>query len=126
MAETRGVKFYSITNSGISWQKERIEEVLKKEIKDVENINEALELCNINSFFENGISYSDWSIEENIIYQEKLKQYQGKIGKFCAQICSENIDQYLSEVTYQYVDDFWSLIKNIRYMKGLQVMCLTK
>ena len=75
----------------------------------IDDVNKILELYNIYQIFNVGIRHKDWDND----FIEKLavtvKKFPQAIGIFLANLNDENISNIISNVSQQYIDDFWEL-----------------
>jgi len=99
----------------------KAEPILKKNIvEDVNNVNDVLELYHIKRFFDNGVYSSNWSEVDIDKYKEAVIKFGQVIGRFIAQIDSNNFKQHHSNLTYNYIDSFWYLINNHQQFKKIK------
>ena len=105
-----GIKYYSSTDltCGLSLQKAE-SKVLSCPPEVVADINQAIELYNIKLFFDNGSYLSTWSQTEIENYKNLVKQFDGTVATFFSTINESNIEDIISHVDIDYIEDFWSL-----------------
>ena len=111
-----GVKFYSKNDISIGWHLEKAEPIIVNysEEKEIESINEIIELYNIQELMEVGVTLTKWSDETYDELKAKTLAFKGRIARFFSQICDDNFMQYIQEVAIGYVDDFWILFTKFK------------
>ncbi|MBP1743442.1 MAG: hypothetical protein H6Q58_420 [Firmicutes bacterium] len=111
------IKYYSINDITCSEHLKNLEKVLREygEGREVQSINDAIELFNINKFIENKIYLKVWK-EEDILYFERIcKQCFGMVAKFFnTQISNESIKELFQETERCYKSDFWEMIEKFK------------
>ena len=119
MAAIERVKFYSLSDWSTGYHIKRAEEVLHDFIieKKVEDINEIIELYNIQLFFQNKIYSRDWTKRQLEDYTRIVERFPKAIGVFFSQLSAEVLDAVLSDVEFDYVEDFWQLLSRYQVSK---------
>ncbi len=121
MAAIERVKFYSLSDWSTGYHIKRAEEVLHDFIteKKVEDINEIIELYNIQLFFQNKIYSRDWTKQQLEDYTRIVERFPKAIGVFFSQLSAEALDAVLSDVEFDYVEDFWQLLSRYQVYKKI-------
>jgi hypothetical protein len=111
------IKYYSINDITCSDHLKNLEKVLREygEGREVQSINDAIELLNINKFIESKIYLKVWK-DEDILYFERIcKQCFGMVAKFFnTQITNESIIELFQETERCYKSDFWEMIERFK------------
>lgn len=97
-------------------QSERLLEELELD-KEIEDINEAIELFNINELFETGTRHPDWDDETYIFLKEQANFIPPIIGRFFSRVDEHNYKQYHQKVAAIYLEDFWTLFEKYKVFK---------
>ncbi len=103
------VKFYSNSDMTTAYNFNKAIEVSKLITDKDYTINEILEFYNILKIFNpEYLKYQNEDIRDNCI--KTSKQINKMIGKFCYNIDENNIEEYLNDVEFNYVEDFFEII----------------
>ena len=103
------VKFYSNSDMTTAYNFNKAIEVSKSITDKDYTINEILEFYNILKIFNpEYLKYQNEDIRDNCI--KTSKQINKMIGKFCYNIDENNIEEYLNDVEFNYVEDFFEII----------------
>ncbi|PKM41925.1 MAG: hypothetical protein CVV03_11065 [Firmicutes bacterium HGW-Firmicutes-8] len=106
------VKFYSINDISCGYYLRNSEKLIKEyeSGKDVQDINDVIELYNIKKFFDNKIYLKDWTADDVNRYESAVKSNFGTIGRFFNSITENSFEKIYNDVDRNYKDDFWELI----------------
>lgn len=106
----KGVKFYSIGDLAVGNELKNAERIISEyEAKEIEDINNALELFNCNLYIENEVSFQNWTEEYKLKLQKKCKQIRRDLGHYFSKINKENIVGIGKSITWIYKEDFLSV-----------------
>ena len=102
-----GIKYYSSTDltCGLSLQKAE-SEVLSCPLEVVADINQAIELYNIQLFFDNEIYISTWNQTKIENYKNIVKQFDKIVATFFPTINESNVEDIISHVDIDYGELF--------------------
>lgn len=103
------VKFYSNEDMTTAYNFNKAIDVVKKITDKEYSINDILEFYNILKLFNPDYIKSK---EEDIknVCSDAIKKISKIIGKFCSNICNDNLENYLDEVEFNYVEDFFEIV----------------
>lgn len=112
------VKFYSIEDMANGYNFNKAIEIIKTLYHKDYDINDIIEFYNIIKFFNKSIIDSlEKEIKELCIKsQPKLNSI---IGKFCKCINNSNIINYLSDVDFNYIEDFFEILDKYKVYKNI-------
>lgn len=100
------VKFYSNSDMTTAYNFNKAIEIVETIIDKDYTINEILEFYNIIKIFNpEYLKYQNDDIRNFCI--ESSKQLKKIIGKFCFNIDENNIEEYLNNTEFNYIDDFF-------------------
>lgn len=112
------VKFYSNSDMTTAYNFNKAIEVSKSITDKDYTINEILEFYNILKIFNpEYLKYQNEDIRDNCI--KTSKQINKMIGKFCYNIDENNIEEYLNDVEFNYVEDFFEIIDKYKIYKRI-------
>lgn len=112
------VKFYSNADMSTAYNFNKAIDVIKNIESKNYTINDILEYYNILKIFNK--EYLNNKKEDiKQLCNKSTKQINAIIGKFCTNICEENIESYLNEVDFDYVEDFFEIIDKYRVYKSI-------
>ena len=120
------VKFYSNIDMSSGYNFNKALDVIKnlQEIKDDYNINEILEMFNILKFYN-----KEWlkCVEEKRELCKKSEKVINKIiGKYCESINENNVLELLSDVDFNYIDDFFEFIDKYKIFNRISATIFKK
>lgn len=109
----RRVVFYSKEDLAASRHLENAEKlILTKDLSEVTNINDILELYQIKLYFDHQVYLTRWTKDDLNSYQKRVDEFWTKITSFWIQIDDSNIVQYFDELESVFYDSFWTLLYN--------------
>lgn len=114
------VKFYSNIDMTTSYNFNKAIDVIKN-IKDTNHtINDILEYYNILKIFNDEyLSYQKENIKQ--LCKDSTKKINAIIGKFCSKINEDNIEEYLNEADFDYLEDYFEIIDKYKVYKSISV-----
>ena len=107
-------KFYSVDDLGNTMELTRAEEVLEAYIEDkeLEDINDVIELYNVKLLLDNQLALKKWTEEQIANYIKKTKTFGKVIVTFFRSHFAENSAVYLFKDLYDgYEQDFWDIFE---------------
>lgn len=121
------VKFYSNIDMSSGYNFNKALDVIKnlQETKDNYNINEILEMFNILKFYNK--EWLKYVEEENRELCKKSEKVINKIiGKYCESINENNVLELLSDVDFNYIDDFFKFIDKYKIFNRISTTIFKK
>ena len=113
------VKFYSIGDMSTSYNFYKAVEIIKiLHDKDYNNINDIIEFYNIVKFFNKSIISSLEKETKELCVNSKPK-LDSIIGNFCKNINNLNVINYLSDVDFIYIEDFFEIINKYKVYQNI-------
>jgi hypothetical protein len=115
------VKFFSTSDLSCGYYLSKAENIINEyeAEKEIQDINDIIELYNIMKFFDYKIHLVDWTSEDINHYDEIVKSFISKIAKFFKSITNENFISLYKEVDIDYKDNFWELIENFKVYENI-------
>lgn len=126
--ENKRVVFYSASDMSSWWNLANAEKLLNAvEVEKEFWLNELLEFYNVNKYFDNKIFLKDWSEEDKGKYVDIAKILLKKVFIFFNGINDNNIINYVTDLEFNYEEDFWHLVcvtiyKDISTEKILEIL----
>lgn len=109
MINLERVKFYSNIDMSSGYNFNLAIDIIKKLSEKEYNINDILEFYNILKFFNKEIlDYQTDEIQK--LCNNSKKELNSIIGKFNKNINNSNIEEYLAQVEFDYVEDFFEML----------------
>lgn len=111
------IKYYSINDITCSENLMNLEKILREYEagREVQSINDAIELYNINKFIKNKIYLKVWKDEDVLFLESECKRCFGVAAKFFnTKITREDITKLFQEVERCYKSDFWEMIERFK------------
>jgi len=88
--------------------------------KQIDDINDAIEIYNIKQYFDNGIYLLAWTTEETDNFTNIVNEIFKKVGCFfTTKITDENISEFYEAVDWNFPEDWWTLIANFNVHKKI-------
>lgn len=116
----RRVVFYSKEDLAASRHLENSEKlILTKDLSEVANINDILELYQVKLYFDNQVYLTRWTDEDLNSYQKRVDEFWSLITSFWIHIDDSNITSYFDELEFAFYDSFWTLLNNFSTYKKL-------
>ncbi|MBO0952989.1 hypothetical protein [Fibrella forsythiae] len=82
-------------------------------------INDLLELYNIKLYFDNGLYLKKWDSTAIKKLEIKIDDSWKLIKRFCFSLNNDNIEKYIEDIEYEYIESFWKLINYLQVYKKL-------
>lgn len=121
------VKFYSNIDMSSGYNFNKALDVIKnlQETKDNYNINEILEMFNILKFYnKEWLKYVEE--EKRKLCKKSEKVINKIIGKYCESIDENNVLELLSDVDFNYIDDFFEFIDKYKIFNRISATIFKK
>ncbi|WP_254847781.1 hypothetical protein [Paenibacillus amylolyticus] len=94
--------------------------------KEVDDINDVIELYSAKKYFDNKVYPSDWTINTIDILGKKINILYGTVAKFIKSINDDNFLEEYSRVERNYKDEFWELIDKFKVYQNVTSDCFQK
>lgn len=122
------VKFYSVHDIMCGHNLRNSEHLLREYQagREINDINDIIEIYNVKKYFENRIYLSDWSQEMIICYENLIKSYFRKVATFFKLINDDTIVNYYDTVDRSYKDDFWELVEKFKVYENISEVAFGK
>jgi len=82
--------------------------------REVQDINDIIELHNIIRFFDNDMKPKDWTPDYFVCLSKIAKSYLELIARFFYSLTEEDFENRYNEVDVLYKDNFWELIQKFK------------
>lgn len=105
------IKFYGVNDMTLSLSLAEAEtKLIQLDLsRSITDINDALELYNIVEFFKTDARLTKWSDETYAVLKKRSSSIQGHLGRFFSTLTNDNIIDELSQLDFEYSEDFWTL-----------------
>lgn len=115
------VKFFSLNDLTYGRNLRECERVIKEHQagKEVEDINDIIELYNVKKYFDMKIYLTDWTAHDVDHYENIAKSFLGIVARFFKSMINENFISLYVDVDLFYKSDFWELIEKFNVYKSI-------
>lgn len=113
------IVFHSVGDMSSGYYLPKSENILKNQIDNIQDINNALELYNIKLYFDNGVYLKKWSEQEFESFQESVKKFSKILGEYISKINNDNFQEHYNKLATCYVDSFWEVINNFKVFRAI-------
>ncbi|MDD3439541.1 MAG: hypothetical protein PHI04_09030 [Clostridiaceae bacterium] len=115
------VKFHSINDLTCGYYLRKSEKLIEEYEagKEVQGINDIIELYNIVKYFENKVYLTEWTSQDIEHYENVVRSFIGVIGKFFKSITNESFITFYNDVDNSYKDDFWELVEKFKVYENI-------
>lgn len=116
------VKFFPNPDLSAGYQLSKSERILENldQHKDLNDINDAIELHNVKKWIDSGDALTSWTDSQKENYANLSKTLiPQKLGIFCHKINDSNVIDFINNLSFQYYDDFWSLVESYKIHKKI-------
>ncbi|GIO33518.1 hypothetical protein J2TS6_46590 [Paenibacillus albilobatus] len=112
----REIKFYSRNDFASGYVLQKIEDFLMehKGEKELENINDIIEIYNIKQYFDHKVYLLKWTFDEIKKYESQVGEYFKQVARFFNSINEENLVVFFNELDVEYREDFWTLFEKFK------------
>lgn len=126
----RYIKFYSKSDLSSGYYLRKTQTILDDFDEDAyinsNDINSIIELFNIQQFFDNEMFLNDWTTENIETYKNIVSSFGCIIGKCLSNIDETNIEDILSNIYFEYKDDFWYLFDKYKLYNHISNTCFER
>ena len=111
-----GVKYHFRHGIHIGTSLDKIGPIIAcfNENTSIDDVNRIIELYNICQIFNAGIRHKEWDDDFIKKLYETAQTIPKVLGIFFAKLNDENVNQIISNVSQQYIDDFWELFSKYK------------
>ena len=115
------VKFYSANDLMYGSNLRKSEKIIQEyeKGKEVNDINDIIELYNVKKYFDNKIYFSEWDSERIERYEAVIKSSFGMIASYIKSINEGNFQSYYRAVDKDYINDYWELIDRFKVYESI-------
>lgn len=115
------VKFHSVNDITNGHYLRKSEKLIKEYEagKEVQDINDIIELYNVKKYFNNKIYLTEWAPDELKHYENTTKPYFEIISRFFKSITDDSFVTFYNEVDIHYKDDFWELLEKFKVYENI-------
>lgn len=122
------IKFYSINDiiNGRNLLKCRILIEEYSIYKEIDDINDVIELYSAKKYIDNKVYLSEWTANTIDSLEKKINKLFGTVAKFIKTINDNNLLEMYSRVERNYKDEFWELIDKFKAYENITSDCFQK
>jgi len=115
------IKFYSINDiiNGRNLLKCRILIDEYSIYKEIDDINDVIELYSAKKYIDNKVYLSEWTANTIDSLEKKINKLFGTVAKFIKAINDNNLLEMYSRVERNYKDEFWELIDKFKAYENI-------
>ena len=122
---TDRVKFFPSDDLAHGWHLQKIETLSVPSEGNID-INDAIEYCEINKYFDAGTKLPTWSDSDYEGIKAKSKQLLSTAMKYFNQISDDNISKIYSTVEQQYYKVFWEMFDRTKLFNKISDTAFNK
>jgi hypothetical protein len=117
------VHFYEKNDYAAAYELELAEKKLKTfSHMGISDINTAIEYYNIKQYFDNGLFLPSWDDNIKQYYIDNCSDAFKKSAIFFSEINENNINEILTEVDFEYLENFWELFAILGVYKRISAV----
>lgn len=115
------IKFYSASDFSCSFNLIEAQNIIENFNDDLsyEDINQIIQFYNIQCFFDAGVYLIDWSEKTKQEYLNKVNSFKKHIGICFSRINESNIEDIISKINIEYLEDYWYLFNKYKVYKRI-------
>lgn len=115
------VKFYSVNDLMYSYYLQKSESLLQEYEagKEVNDINDLIELYNVKKYIDNKIYPSVWKSDDINRYQTFMKSCFSDLAKYFNSMTKDSFVSIYNNVEFNNKDDFWELINKFKVYENI-------
>lgn len=120
-------KFYSVKDGSAGYQLSKAETLLDNFNAAANfSLNDLLEFYNIKLYFDNNLFLATWTEDKKKSYITNIEIAYNQLKERIYKVTDESLEQGLSNIEYNFCDDYWSLLNNINDLKKITDTTLTE
>jgi hypothetical protein len=120
-------KFYSIEDMSGGDQLSKAENLLDNFNAAADfSLNDLLEFYNIKLYFDNNLFLTTWTEDKKKSYKANVELAYNQLKERIYKVTDESLEQGLTDIEYNFYDDYWSLLNNINDLKKITDTTLTE
>lgn len=120
-------KFYSVGDMSGGHQLSKAETLLDNFNAAADfSLNDLLEFYNIKLYFDNDLFLTTWTEDKKKSYKANIELAYNQLKERIYKVTDESLEQGLTEIEYNFYDDYWSLLNNINDLKKITDTTLTE
>lgn len=120
-------KFYSVEDMSGGHQLSKAETLLDNFNADAEfSLNDLLEFYNIKLYFDNDLFLTTWTEDKKKTYKANVELAFNQLKERIYKLTDESLEQGVTDIEYNFYDDYWSLLNNINDLKKITDTTLTE
>lgn len=90
------------------------------------SLNDLLEFYNIKLYFDNNLFLTTWTEDKKKSYKANVELAYNQLKERIYKVTDESLEQGLTDIEYNFYDDYWSLLNNINDLKKITDTTLTE
>lgn len=120
-------KFYSVEDMSGGHQLSKSETLLGNFNAAADFIlNDLLEFYNIKLYFDNNLFLTTWTEDKKKTYKANVELAYNQLKERIYKVTDESLEQDITDIEYNFYDDYWSLLNNINDLKKINDTTLTE
>lgn len=90
------------------------------------SLNDLLEFYNIKLYFDNNLFLTTWTEDKKKSYKANVELAYNQLKERIYKVTDGSLEQGLTDIEYNFYDDYWSLLNNINDLKKITDTTLTE
>lgn len=90
------------------------------------SLNDLLEFYNIKLYFDKNLFLTTWTEDKKKSYKANVELAYNQLKERIYKVTDESLEQGLTDIEYNFYDDYWSLLNNINDLKKITDTILTE
>ncbi len=120
-------KFYSVEDMSGGHQLSKAETLLDNFNAAADfSLNDLLEFYNIKLYFDNNLFLTTWTEDKKKTYKANVELAFNQLKERIYKVTDESLEQGITDIEYNFYDDYWSLLNNINDLKKITDTTLTE
>lgn len=110
----RRIQFFKSNDYACTYNLDKAEQYLLSDNYNIFSINDCMEAYNVCMFLDKDYRYNSWDDSYYEILKKKCSLLKQAYYAFFNNISDDNLKNYLSEIEYYYISDFWNMFEKCK------------
>lgn len=110
----RRIQFFESNDYACTYNLDKAEQYLLSDNYNIFSINDCMEAYNVCMFLDKDYRYNSWDGSYYEMLKKKCSLLKQAYYAFFNNISDDNLKNYLSEIEYYYISDFWNMFEKCK------------
>ena len=110
----RRIQFFESNDYACTYNLDKSEQYLLSDNYNIFSINDCMEAYNVCMFLDKDYRYNSWDDSYYEMLKKKCSLLKQAYYAFFNNISDDNLKNYLSEIEYYYISDFWNMFEKCK------------